>query len=325
MPSLRYNAAYFRELASRPLIAVVKDDAYGHGAAEVALSLHDIASSFAVSSVDEGVSLRLAGVQEDVLVLTPSMTAEEGARLLSYGLTACITSFPALSLLAKAAEGTGKVARGHLAVNTGMNRYGFSPEEAKSAAYAAKQRGIFVEGVYSHYFSAENEGYRRGQNTLFREAVKAVKDVFPDCISHIAATGGTLKGERSDAVRVGLGLYGYLPEGGSGPLRRAMKLYAYVSNSCKRIGEGLGYAPAERDCPSVHTLRCGYGDGFFREGMEGVIGNLCMDASLAEGEAEFGEKVCIVSDFEAYATAHGTSVYEALVRLPSKAVKQYIR
>ena len=325
LPALRHNANYFRDLASRPLIAVVKDDAYGHGAEEVALSLHGIASSFAVATVEEGVSLRLAGVGEDILVLTPPMTQEEAVRLILYRLTPSVTSFPALSVLSRGVEAVGRSPRVHLAVNTGMNRYGFSPDVAKSAALALKERGFWVEGMFSHYFSAESDGYRRGQNDLFRRAVSEVKEIFPDCISHIAATGGALKGEMGDEVRVGLGLYGYLPSGGAGPLRPAMKLYAYVSNSCKQLGEGLGYAPAAHNFSAVHTLRCGYGDGFFREGITGVVGKLCMDAALAEGEAAFGEEVLLVSDFERYAREHGTSVYEALVRLPAKAVKRYIR
>lgn len=325
LPSIRHNADTFLRL-SRPLIAVVKDDAYGHGAEEVALTLHNIASSFAVATVEEGVSLRLAGVEEDILVLTPPMTKEEAVRLLAYRLTASVTSDPVFPLLTAAAEEIGRTPKVHLAVNTGMNRYGFSADEAERAAKRAKERGFWVEGVFSHYFSAENDGARAGQNALFRMAVSSVREVFPDCMSHIAATGGAMRGETDcDAVRIGLGLYGYLPSGGSGSLRPAMKLYAYVSNRCSQTGEGLGYAPAERDYGTVHTLRFGYGDGFFREGHEGVVGKLCMDASLSHGEAGFGDRKLIVSDFERYAAAHGTSVYEALVRLSSKAVKRYLR
>ena len=322
LPSIRHNAEYFLKRAPM-LIAVVKDDAYGHGAEEVALALRGIASSFAVATVEEGASLRLAGIEEEILVLTPPMTEEEAVRLLYYDLTASLTSYPALELLAEAAEKVGICPKAHLAINTGMNRYGFAAEEAKRAALTAKGHGIAVEGVFSHYFMAENDAARDKQNVLFLRAVSKTREVFPACLAHIAATGGSLKGENFDAVRVGLGLYGYLPNGGH--LRRAMKVYAYVSNSCQRTGEGLGYAFAERNIPSVHTLRLGYGDGFFRTGHDGATENLCMDAALMEGEATFGEKKLVVSDFEAYAKRHSTSVYEALVRLSSKAVKRYIR
>ena len=323
LPAIRHNANYFLKF-SRPLIAVVKDDAYGHGAEEVALALHNIASSFAVATVEEGVSLRLAGIPEDILVLSPPMSKEEGIRLLWYGLTASLTSFPALRLLKRAAAETQRSPRVHLAVNTGMNRYGFAPNEVKAAVKQAKEAGFSVEGVFSHYFEAEDDDARRGQNLLFQRAAAEVKERFPDCICHIAATGGTLRGEVGDAFRIGLGLYGYAPHNAL-PLRRAMKIYAFVSHCCRQTGEGLGYARAERDFGTVHTLRLGYGDGFFREGMTNAVGKLCMDASISAGKAGFGQKICVVSDFEAYAKAHGTSVYEALVRLSAKAVKTYIR
>ncbi len=321
--AIRKNAGYFCKL-TRSLIAVVKDDAYGHGAAEVAHSLHNLASSFAVATVEEGASLRIAGVQEDILVLTPPMTEEECVRLLSYGLVACLGSDPPVRLLARAAELTGITPRVHLAVNTGMNRYGYPAPQAASSARRMKRLGFSVEGVFSHYFAAEDEKARRGQDLLFSRAAADVKALFPDCICHIAATEGTLQGEGYDAARIGLGLYGYLPQGGSGPLHRAMRLYAYVSNSCRQTGEGLGYAFSPQNFGQVHTLRMGYGDGFFREGEEMAVGRLCMDATLSAGAAGFGKRVCVVSDFEAYARAHGTSVYEALVRLPSKAVRKYI-
>ncbi len=322
LPSIRHNAEYFGK--GSPLIAVVKDDAYGHGAEEVALALHNTASSFAVATVKEGVSLRIAGVTEDILILTPPMTEEEGVRLLAYGLTASVTSFPALRLLERAAERAGTVPRVHLAVNTGMNRYGFGTEDVKRAVRRIKDMDLLLEGVFSHYFLAENDGARKGQDVLFSRAVSETKEMFPDCISHIAATGSAAESSH-DAVRVGLGLYGYLPSGGSGPLHRAMKVYAYVSNSCVQTGEGIGYGFKQGDFGKLHTLRMGYGDGFFREGHETILGKLCMDAAIVAGSAEFNQKVLVADDFEGYARAHGTSVYEALVRLSSKAVKEYLR
>ncbi len=324
LTAIAFNAEYFKNLSACPLIAVVKDDAYGHGAEEVALSLHGRAASFAVATVEEGVSLRVAGVTEDILVLTPPMTEEECGRLLGYGLIASVTSYPAFKLLSDAGEKFGIAPRVHLALNTGMNRYGVADTEAGKFARLAKKHGFLVEGVFSHYFSAENDGARERQDLLFARGASAVKEVFPDCIAHIAATEGTLKEKKGDAVRIGLGLYGYRPEGGSKPLRRAMKLYAYVSNCCKQYGEGIGYAPSDGEHGVLHTLRLGYGDGFFREGMDGVIGKLCMDAAIGEGRASFGERKLIVSDFEAYARSHGTTVYEALVRLPAKAEREYI-
>ena len=94
---------------------------------------------------------------------------------------------------------------------------------------------------------------------------------------------------------------------------------------CTRFGEGIGYAADREHYGKIHTLRLGYGDGFFREGLGGAVGKLCMDAAVCTGDAPFGRRKLIVDNFEAYAARHGTSVYEALVRLASKAEKEYIR
>lgn len=326
LPAIRSNALQWKRRAETSLIAVVKDDAYGHGAEEVALSLHHVASSFAVATAEEGAALRLAGITEDILVLTPPLNVQESVRLVLYGLTASVSSMPALHLIAEAGELTGKTPRAHIAVNTGMNRYGLRPERAGAAAREAIRAGIRVEGVFSHYFEPSDAEFRAGQEMRFLKAAEAVKEAAPAAVMHISATGGVFFGGKiSDAVRVGLGLYGYAPKECKLPLRRAMKLYATVAHRCTQLGDGAGYAAAERKGERLTTLRFGYGDGFFREGFEGAVGKLCMDAAVFSGDLPFGRKVLLVSDFERYALEHGTSVYEALVRLPSKAVKEYIR
>lgn len=324
LSAVRHNAKLFGRVSSRPLIAVVKDDAYGHGAAEVSLSLRGVASCFAVATVREGAALRTAGISEDILVLTPPLCEEEALRLVLYDLIGCLSSMPALRLLAKAGESAGRAPRAHLAVNTGMNRYGFPPARVGAALKDAESGGILVEGVFSHYFEPSQKALRTEQDRLFRTAEARVKERFPAARSHLSATGGVLfGGELCDAVRVGLGLYGYLPEECGLPVKRAMKLYAAVSHRCRQFGGGLGYARAEEDFGALHTLRLGYGDGFFREGLEGAIGRLCMDAAVCKGDAPFGERRLVVDDFARYAERHGTSVYEALVRLAGGAEREY--
>ena len=87
----------------------------------------------------------------------------------------------------------------------------------------------------------------------------------------------------------------------------------------------MGYAAAEKQYAALHTLRVGYGDGFFRAGGLGAEGKLCMDACVREGEMPFGRRVCILSDAEAYARSHGTTAYETLVNAGRRALKKYVR
>ncbi len=312
---LKGNAEEVLRRAKKPLVAVVKDDGYGHGAAKVSHALSPLAAMFAVATADEGARLRIAGVDAPVLVLAPILTADEGARARNYGLTLSVTSEEALRLVLKSG-----VREAHLAVNTGMNRYGFPPKRAGEACRAAKEGGLNITGVYSHLYLPEDGGAREEQLALFRLACARVKEVFPEAKSHLSATGGLLCGEDgADMVRVGLALYGYQPPYGTLALAPAMRVYATVSQgSAPPVGGGAGYGRAKKRYSVLHTLRCGYGDGFVRTG-----GDICMDACVEEGEARFGERRPVFSDARAYAEEHGVSVYEVLVRAGRGAVKTY--
>ena len=308
------------------MIAVVKDDGYGHGAIEAACALHGVASAFAVSSADEGAALRVAGVAEEIIVLSPPVNRAEALRMTEYGLTATLSSFVVLRLIAQAARPSIALPKAHLAVNTGMNRYGFRPEAVKHACECA--RGIVdITGVYSHFYAPQNERAREAQYALFCKAARTVRGYYPLAVRHLSATGGILAGGKYnfDAVRCGIGLYGYLPEGFEGTLavKPAMKIYAPVAQSGSFRGGGAGYARAEEDYAFVHTLRFGYGDGFFREGGLG-IGNLCMDACVRAGRANTGAWKLVLKDAAAYAARHNTTAYEVLTSAGERAVKFYV-
>lgn len=323
---IKANARAVLRHCKKPLIAVVKDDGYGHGAPFVAQALHPIALMFAVADTAEGVALRLAGEEKDILVLTPPAGAEEAERLLRYDLIGTISSERILRFFCEASRHCGKVPRVHFAVNTGMNRYGFRPERVLLSARKAEREGVQVEGVFSHLYQAENEEARKEQTRLFQIAVSHVKEVFPQSISHLAASGG-LEGDGFDAVRAGLALYGYLPAGAPLiPVKPAMKVYSFVSHTCTQTGGGAGYAPARKEVlqKRMFTLRAGYGDGLFRAGLPIAEGKLCMDASVCMGKATFGERKLLIDDFAAYAKEHGTTAYEVLVRVGRCAERRYV-
>ncbi len=318
---LRRNAALIKSYAKRPLIAVVKDDAYGHGAIRIAHALSDMVWAFAVATVDEGMELRTAGIQNDILVLTPPTTHSEVIRMLFHDLTATLSSTRFFHLL-RGLEGV----RAHIAVNTGMNRYGVRPSQLSQLLNAACLHKVRIEGVYSHLFAPSETDALAGQSAIFVSACERVKRYFPHAVCHLSATGGMLKGACFDAVRAGISLYGYLPEGFENSLsvRPVMKLYATAVESRRRVGSGAGYNFAPENATHFHTLRVGYGDGFFREGGLGSVGNLCMDACVREGKAKAGRRVLILKDAAAYAKEHRTTAYEVLVRIGARAEKKYI-
>ena len=314
-----HNARALAQAAQgKKLYAVVKDDAYGHGAAQVAHALSGIAKAFAVATVDEGAALRLAGTVEDILVLTPPLCEEEVLRISSYGLIASITSAFVLKTALQAVKKFKVDLRVHLAVNTGMNRYGFSLNRLSGACVRA---GAFkVEGLYSHLYLPASEAESKAQEALFLQAERIFKQYYPDGVCHLSATGGALKRIKTDMVRAGLALYGYLPEGFEGRLsvKPAMKIYATVANSCKTVGEGLGYRKQQYPVQYAHTLRLGYGDGFFRAG-----GKLCMDACVLEGKRRTGTRERVLLSVEEYAAQNGTTAYEALVNIARRAERRY--
>ena len=322
--AVRANARAVIAASGAPLIAVVKDNAYGHGALRIAHALSDMVCAFAVSTVDEGAQLVHGGVQKDILVLTPPLSAEEAARAKALGLVLPLSSAPVLRVLMRAGRGV----RAHLAVNTGMNRYGFPPGEAEEACRAAKRFGVCVEGVFSHLYEPSCPHALQAQERAFEEACARAERVFPHLICHLAATGGIAYGGKAyHAVRAGLALYGYAPQ--NAPVRLAvkpaMKIYAFVAQSGTPFGGGAGYAAAAKRYAALHTLRVGYGDGFFREGGLGAEGKLCMDACVREGELPFGRRVCVLADAERYAREHGTAAYEVLVSAGRRAEKRYVR
>ncbi len=328
--SLKTVARNFDRLARAagcPLYAVVKDDAYGHGAERIALALEKKAGALAVALVEEGVALRVAGVTKDILVLTPPLDGEDAARIAGYNLTASIPSLSALNLLKNATWG-GKI-RAHIAVNTGMNRYGVRPERAGYAAREAKRAGIEVTGVYSHFYLPQDGASRIRQEQLFLRAAGDVREIFPQAVRHIAATGGVLSGGFAgnyDAARAGIGLYGYLPAGFESAVgvQPAMKIYARVGQAFTFTEGGIGYAKSAKRYQKLHTLRLGYGDGFLREGAPFSIGKLCMDACICEGKARFGAWKCVMENASAYAAEHGTTEYEVLVNIARRAAKVYV-
>lgn len=322
------NCKLVKREAGVPLIAVVKDDAYGHGAEEVSLALERYVSAFAVVSPQEGAALRVAGVSKEIMVLAPCLSEEEALSCFALSMTPSVSSLSSLALLLRAAERFGFSPRAQLVINTGMNRLGFRPGLAGTVCRRAKESGLEITGIFSHFYAPADVSARERQYRLFVAASEEAKGIFPNAIRHLSATGGILAGEkyRFDAVRSGIALYGYLPEGfvNSLGVRPAMKLYAQAEQSGVFLGGGVGYAAAKRRYGKLHTLRFGYGDGLFApEGLGGV--GFCMDAAIFEGDCRFGKEKLVLRDFGAYARASGRSVYEALVSAGRRSEKRYVR
>ncbi len=132
---------------------------------------------------------------------------------------------------------------------------------------------------------------------------------------------------RLDMVRIGIGLYGYLPEGfelPQGLLKPAMRIYGQVAAVRRRTYGGAGYGPCLYGGKLLGVVRAGYADGFFRSGGINNVNNLCMDAYLTSESYKKYDNVCIFSDADAYAASHDTISYEVLVDAGRRAERVYV-
>lgn len=309
------NALFIRSIiGDKKLYAVVKADAYGHGAEVVACELESLVDGFCVAIVEEGAALRIAGVTKPVLVFAPPISADDVAAMRYYGLCATVVD-----------DKTARLAKGldcHIAVNTGMNRYGCSLAGLKQLMYGIPKE--CVKGVYSHMYAPQNLKIASRQLAKFRIASAVVKDYSSNAFAHLSASGGTLLGGDYlfDGVRCGIALYGYSPCGFKvDGLTPALAVYARLAQSTDFCGGGVGYNKATKNYNKLYTYRLGYADGFFRGTPLGEK-TLCMDAFISQKSQSL---LPVMTNAEEYAQKSGTICYEVLCSVTKRSEKIYER
>ncbi|NPV38636.1 Alanine racemase [Brevinematales bacterium NS] len=217
LSSLRKNAqTLLSRTGGKPLIAVVKADAYGHGAVRVAKALEkEGVNFFAVATLDEAIELRENGVNSDILILGP--VEERGMdSLFTYRLVATVISSSYAKSLSEKAKKQGQSLRVHVKIDTGMGRLGIRYDEAPERLEEIMSlEGLFLEGIFSHFPSADvdrdfsEEQVRRLKK--IRENMRLAGKKISLC--HIANSEGIWNipssfGEEFTHVRPGISLYG---------------------------------------------------------------------------------------------------------------------
>lgn len=302
---------------------MVKANAYGHGAEEVVAALQGIVHGFAVALIDEALAVRVAACGKDILVFTPPLDEEEVQAIASNRFIATVPDFWTAKKIVATCQRQGLNVRVHLKVNTGMNRYGMSLSElGKVCKYLSDKNCVSVEGLYSHLYRCCVETATK-QKALFDKAISIAKGYFPTLIAHLGGTYAAMLGKDFvyDAVRVGIGLYGYTPTGKKEiPLKKAMAVYAttITNRKVKRGGIGYGKEYYFEKPIRLSVCRFGYADGFLRKKKNGVVGEekhlnrLCMDVCLRRDNKRRGERVLLLSDADETAKKTGTISYEVL-------------
>ena len=342
------------------VIAVVKANAYGHGAAQVALALEDAGADLvACADIEEGAALRAAGVRGDILVFG-ALSVSDLDGVFECNLVPTISTPGAARAVQAAAARYRRRQRYHLKIDTGMNRLGFRYDNLRrTLPELFASPNLHLEAVYTHFATADDP-----ESPLFDEQrvrfERALADVVADTwgrgadrpYRHAANSAALLRDSRVwyDRVRPGLLLYGLVPP----PLASTIALTPVISLSSRvvavkgvRPGEGVGYgvlfvAETPRDLAIVPA---GYADGLDRR-LAGrgavlirgrrapVVGSVCMDMLMADVtglDVSPGDEVVIIGrqgndsiDVREMAAQIGTIPYEILCRIGSRIERSYI-
>jgi alanine racemase len=341
------------------VIAVVKANAYGHGARQVALALEDEgADLLACADIDEGAALRTAGVRTEILIFgalgLSSPDSLDG--LFDCSLTPTISTPGAARAVQAAAARRRQRIRYHLKIDTGMNRLGFRFDNLRrTLPELLASPNLDLEAVYTHFATADDPGsalfetQRRRFERAFAE-VEALGGRPRYC--HAANSAALLRDSRVwfGRVRPGLLLYGIVPPplASTIPLSPVMTLVSrVVAVKGMRVGESTGYGgrfTAERPT-SLAIVPAGYADGLdlrlagrgavlIRDRRVRIVGSVCMDMLMADVtglEVSPGDEVVVIgaqgenrTDVREMAASVGTIPWEVVCRVGSRIERMYV-
>lgn len=352
LDAIAHNTRVYKEMVGSDvnLMCVVKADAYGHGAAEVApVMAANGADAFGVATVSEGLALRESGIDKPILawIWDPG---DDVAKPLAAGLDLSVPTLEHARVLAQ----TQVPARVYVSVETGMHRAGLEESEwGQACALLHKARHIEVLGIMSHLACADelDSPMTDLQAAAFARALTVARSAGLKCpVNHLCNTPGTLnrKDLHYQQVRVGLGLYGLEPVAGQDHGLRPAMTWAGTVMAVKPIpaGEGTCYGMtwrAQRDS-WLANVPVGYADGLplaFQSAVQvGIggrlypqVGRVCMDQIVVDlgenpdGVAPGAEAVIFGvggQGASALADAAGTISYEVICRPTGRTVRCYV-
>lgn len=264
------NLRRLRRKAGRAkLMFVVKANAYGHDAALCARAAQRARAAdwLGVSSVEEGVALREAGLQLPILVLGSLYPFESVLAAVAYGLTPMVASFDAAKRVAEAAQRLKRRVDCHVKVDTGMGRVGAGRETAVSIVRAlASSPGVRCTGLFTHLASAESDRiFTRRQLERFGGVLRALqREGLRPPLAHAANSAALLRHPESrfDMVRPGLAAYGLLD--GFDPVLSLKSKIVFLKTVPPGATVSYGATWRARRVSRVATLPIGYGDGYAR-------------------------------------------------------------
>jgi alanine racemase len=354
--NLEHLAENIREIkkgipANKKFLAIVKADAYGHGAQMIAKTmLASGVDAFGVSSIDEGLDLREAKIKAPILVVgaVPVWAVESAAQ---NDIAISIFNDTHLKACKDVYERTGLKTKVHVKIDTGMNRIGVRSEDGVDFIKKVQNADYLnFEGIFTHLAAAEEDEATEEQ---FRRWNGVVSNVNTDgLILHIQNTAATFSYEiESNMVRVGISLYGLYPDLPSKynyrpKLKQIMSLKGRITNIHEvKAGEGVSYSHTyvAYENTKIATIPIGYADGVSRNLSNKIwgklngkkirqIGNITMDQmifDLGDNEAQVGDVITLLDDddlsLDYWAEILGTINYELTCRLKVRLPRIYTR
>jgi len=337
------------------IIAVVKANAYGHGAAEVGPALEQAgAAMLACADIEEGIVLRTAGVRVPILVFG-ALGISDLAGVFQHYLTPTISTPSAARVLQESAARHGSILKCHLKIDTGMNRLGFRHDNlARTLPEVASSRNLSIDAIYTHFATAdepESPAFN-DQRERFESASVTLRSLgIAPRARHAANSAALLRDERVwyNFVRPGLLLYGIVPPplAATLPLRPALSLHSRIVHvKGLRPGEGTGYGlKTIVDRPTtIAIVPAGYADGLDRRlagrghmlvrgRRAAVVGSVCMDMTTIDvtgTDVAPGDEVVIIGEqgtesigVREMAASIDTIPYELLCRVGSRIQRVY--
>lgn len=360
LSALLHNLTQVRQQLhpTQRIMAVVKADAYGHGAVPVAQTLLRAGIiDFAVATLEEALVLREAGIDRNLLVLGGCFPGQEGA-FLRYALMPALLDLETAVRLSAAAVQRRQQIRVHLKVDTGMGRVGFSPEQIRQLLPQLQSLpGVVIQGLMSHLACADERESEvtRQQQQIF----SGILGQFRSCgvnpvdlhLSNSAGVAGRLCPECT-LVRPGIMLYGGLPGeefASTLALQPVMNLRTRIAQLRELpAGSGISYGHQYRATAPIKlaVLPIGYADGYnrllsnqgqgiVRGAMVPVVGRVCMDWTLLDVTAvpgvSVGDSVTLLGTSEGLsisgddmAAQLGTISYEVFCRIGCRVPRRYL-
>ena len=355
-------SANFRAIAEKagvPVMAIIKADAYGHGAIQVARQLQDSCAFFGVSSMLEALELRGAGIATPILILG-HIQPEAFATAIRNGIRPSIFRLEDAKKLSETAVQEGVLAPFHLVVDTGMSRIGFqaTEESADICKEICQLPGIVAEGLFSHFATADCEDLTKAklQAEKFDNFDRMLKDRGVEIpIRHLDNSAGIMNfSQHYELVRGGIVTYGMYPSSQVNPddlhLKPALSWHSRVTHvktleAGREISYGGDYVTTKPTL--VATVPVGYADGY-RRALSGkfyvliggekapILGRVCMDQMMVDvthiPNVKVGDTVVLIGTdgektitMEEIAAAADSFNYEFVCGIGRRVPRYYLR